>query len=96
MYRVKLIEKVKFANGHELSASDVVFSFNRQLTIKHPSGPSILLNNLREVKAVDDMTIDFYMKTPDSAFPRVLASPAAHIVDEETFSANSILDDESI
>ena len=45
-YTVKLKEGLTFANGHDLTASDVKFSFDRQTAIADPNGPSSLLGNL--------------------------------------------------
>src|SRR5690242_19936861 len=40
-YTVVLKPGLKFANGHDLTSSDVVFSFERQLTIADENGPSV-------------------------------------------------------
>ena len=45
-YTVKLKEGLTFANGNELTASDVKFTFDRQLAIADENGPSSLLANL--------------------------------------------------
>src|SRR5947209_2037720 len=45
-YTVKLKPGLKFANGHDLTSSDVKFSFDRQLKINDPNGPASLLGNL--------------------------------------------------
>ena len=41
-FEVKLKEGLKFSNGNELTSSDVKFSFDRQLGIADPNGPSSL------------------------------------------------------
>jgi peptide/nickel transport system substrate-binding protein len=82
---------LKFANGHDLTSSDVKFTFDRQVAINHPNGPASLLANLREVKAVDDLTVQFVLREgPDQTFAQVLATPVAPIVDEEVFSATEV------
>ena len=48
-YTVKLKPGLKFANGHDLTSSDVKFSFDRQLKINDPNGPASLLGNLASV-----------------------------------------------
>ena len=58
-YTVKLKEGLKFANGHDLTASDVKFSFDRQTAIADQNGPSSLLGNLASTEAVDDTTVVF-------------------------------------
>ncbi len=64
-YTVKLKSGLKFANGHDLTSSDVKFSFERQLTIADPNGPSSLLGNLDSVETPDDTTVVFTLKNGD-------------------------------
>src|SRR5690606_29222610 len=49
-YTVKLKEGLTFANGNELTSSDVKFTFDRQLAIADENGPSGLLANLDSVE----------------------------------------------
>src|SRR5690554_2238368 len=96
-YEVVLKEGLTFASGNELTASDVKFTFDRQLAIADQNGPSYLLSNLDSVEVVDDLTVVFNLKSgPDQTFPQVLSSPAGPIVDEEVFSADSVTSDEEI
>lgn len=96
-YTVILKPDLVFANGNALTASDVQFSFERQLEIDDPNGPSLLLYNLDSVDAPDDTTVVFHLKSEnDQVFPFILSSPAGPIVDEEVFAADSIMLDEEI
>ncbi|WP_368499795.1 ABC transporter substrate-binding protein [Herbiconiux sp. A18JL235] len=96
-YTVKLKEGLTFANGHELTSSDVKFSFDRQLAIADPNGPSSLLYNLDSVDTPDDLTVVFNLKSEnDQVFPQILSSPAGPIVDEEVFAADAVTPDEEI
>ncbi|MCL2090344.1 MAG: ABC transporter substrate-binding protein [Micrococcales bacterium] len=96
-FTVRLKPDLTFANGNALTASDVKFSFDRQLAIKDPNGPSALLSNLEKTETVDDTTVVFHLKTPDDqTFAQVLASPAGPVVDEEVFSANEVTPDSAI
>ena len=96
-YTVVLKEGLKFANGHDLTSSDVKFSFDRQLTIADENGPSVLLGNIASIDAPDDTTVVFTLKNGnDQTFAQILSSPAAPIVDEEVFSADSVTPDEDI
>ncbi|MCW2162948.1 peptide/nickel transport system substrate-binding protein [Microbacterium hydrothermale] len=96
-YTVKLKSGLKFANGHDLTSSDVKFSFDRQLTIADPNGPSSLLGNLDSVATPDDTTVVFTLKNGnDQIWPQILSSPAAPIVDEEVFSADAVTPDDTI
>jgi peptide/nickel transport system substrate-binding protein len=96
-YTVVLKKDLKFANGHALTASDVKFSFDRQLKIADEAGPSVLLYNLESTEAKDDTTVVFHLKTEnDQVFPAILSSPAGPIVDEESFSADKLTSDDEI
>lgn len=101
-YTVTLKPGLKFANGHDLTSSDVKFTFDRQLAIgasgaDDGNGPSSLLYNLDSVDAPDDTTVVFHLKSPnDQIFPQILSSPAGPIVDEEVFAADALTPDADI
>ncbi|PPG90250.1 peptide ABC transporter substrate-binding protein [Rathayibacter rathayi] len=96
-YSVTLKEGLKWANGHDLTSSDVKFSFDRQVGIAAENGPSSLLANLDSVAAPDDTTVVFTLKSDnDQTFPQILSSPAGPIVDEEVFSADELTPDADI
>ncbi|MRG58271.1 peptide ABC transporter substrate-binding protein [Agromyces sp. CFH 90414] len=96
-YTVTLKEGLKFANGNELTSSDVKFTFDRQLAIADENGPSSLLYNLDSIETPDDLTVVFKLISPnDQIFPQILSSPVGPIVDEDVFSADSITSDDDI
>jgi peptide/nickel transport system substrate-binding protein len=96
-YVVTLKSGLKFANGNELTSSDVKFSFDRVVAINAENGPWALLGNLESVETPDDTTVIFHLKNGnDQTFPQVLSSPAGPIVDEETFSADEVTSDDEI
>lgn len=96
-YTVTLKPDLKFANGNDLTSSDVKFTFDRQLAIADENGPSSLLYNLDSVEAVDDTTVVFTLKSEnDQIFPQILSSPVGPIVDEDVFSADSLTSDDDI
>ncbi|MDT0157840.1 ABC transporter substrate-binding protein [Microbacterium sp. ARD32] len=96
-YTVKLKSGLKFANGHELTSSDVKFSFDRMVKINDPQGPASLLGNLASVAAPDDTTVVFTLKAGnDQIWPLILSSPAAPIIDEEVFDADAVTPDDTI
>lgn len=96
-YTVTLKEGLTFANGNELTSSDVKFTFDRQLAIADPNGPSSLLYNLDSVETPDDLTVVFKLKSPnDQIFPQILSSPAGPIVDEDVFSPDALTSDDEI
>jgi len=96
-YTVTLKPNLKFANGHDLTSSDVKFTFDRQLKINDANGPASLLFNLDSVEAKDPTTVVFHLKQAnDQTFAQVLSSPAGPIVDEQVFSADKITSDADI
>ena len=96
-FTVKIKEGLKFANGNDLTSSDVKFSFDRIKTIDDPNGPVSLLANIESVEAPDDTTVVFNAAVPfDVTLKQVLSSPAGPIVDEDVFSADALTDADTI
>ncbi|MCM3521320.1 ABC transporter substrate-binding protein [Curtobacterium sp. P97] len=89
-YTVKLKSGLKFANGNDLTSSDVKFSFERELKINNENGPQSLLANLKSIETPDDTTVVFNLDHADQTWPQVLSSPAGPIVDEQVFSADEL------
>ena len=89
-YEVTLKEGLQFANGNDLTSSDVKFSFDRELKINNENGPQSLLANLKSIETPDDTTVVFTLDHADQTWPQVLSSPAGPIVDEEVFSADEL------
>jgi peptide/nickel transport system substrate-binding protein len=89
-YTVELKPDLKFQNGNDLTASDVKFSFERELKINNPNGPQSLLANLESIETKGDTTVVFHLKHADQTWPQVLSSPAGPIVDEEVFSPTKL------
>ena len=96
-FTVRLKSGLKFANGHDLTASDVKFSFDRINKINDENGPSSLLANIDSVEAKDDTTVVFHSKVKnDVTLKQMLSSPAGPIVDEESFDADKLTDADTI
>ncbi|HTN55842.1 MAG TPA: ABC transporter substrate-binding protein [Microbacterium sp.] len=96
-YTVTLKSGLTFANGNELTSSDVKFSFDRMVKIADPNGPSSLLGNLASVEAPDDTTVVFTLKNGnDQIWPLILSSPAGPIIDEDVFSPDAVTPDDVI
>ncbi|THG28140.1 ABC transporter substrate-binding protein [Naasia lichenicola] len=96
-FTVTLKPDLKWANGNDLTSSDVKFTFDRQLAIADPNGPSSLLGNLESIATPDDTTVVFTLKVAnDVTFAQVLSSPAGPIVDEDSFSPTALTPDDDI
>ncbi len=96
-YTVTLPEGLKWANGNDLTADDVKFSFDRQIAIADPNGASSLLYNLDSTEVVDDTTVVFHLKAEnDQVFPLILTSFPGAIVDDEVFAADALTPDDEI
>lgn len=81
----QLRKGIKFHNGNDFKANDVVYSFRRMQSMP---GSSIAVDNLESVEAMDDYTVKLKLKAPSSPFIASLASPLLGIMDEEYASVN--------
>ena len=103
-----LREGLKFSNGNDLTSSDVLFSFQRNIEIADPNGSSVLLGAIANgdeknpgladgaVETPDDQTVVFHLNQPDLTFMKVLSTATASIVDEDTFPADALMDDAEV
>jgi len=97
VYTVSLKSGLVFANGDQLTSSDVKFSIERQLALQSDDGAWRQLERLDSVEIVDDRTIAFHVPvTIDTSLPYVLAGPAGLVLDEESFYADELTPDEDI
>ncbi len=92
-YTCSLKNELTFPNGHELTSSDVKFSFDRMLRLKTPGGPAGLFASITSVSTPDKLTAVFTLKKPDARLPYLLTTTGASIVDEETYPAGKLLND---
>ena len=78
-YRFHLRQGVRFSNGREMTADDVVTSFER---IIDPELGSYILNTvpLQSVTKVDDYTVDIGIASPFGAFLSAITTEAASII----------------
>lgn len=84
-YTFKLKKGVKFHDGSELTASDVVFSLNRIVTMA--TGYSYLFTgSVKKAEAIDDYTVRFDLVRPYGAFIDSLCR--LYIVNEKLIMAN--------
>ena len=78
-WRFYLRKGVKFHDGSSFNADSVIFSFNRQRKKKFVARYA-LLPFLKEVRKIDEYTVEFILEKPYAALPSVLANPFAFIV----------------
>jgi len=95
-YTCSLKEDMSFPNGHELTSSDVKFSFDRLIRLKTPGGAAALFSSVRSVSTPDELTAVFNLKSPDARLPYLLTTTAASIVDEESYPADKLLDSKAV
>lgn len=68
-YTFPLREGVTFHDGSPMTADDVVFSWDRAMTMDLPEGTAGLLNdNVADMQAVDDLTFEVTLQAPNAAF----------------------------
>jgi peptide/nickel transport system substrate-binding protein len=69
-YRFNLRKGVKFHDGSSFTADDVVFSFGR---IQQKQGTmQIYVSGVKEVKKIDDHTVDFILSAPNPVLLRLV------------------------
>ena len=89
VYTFTLRSGVKFHDGSDFNAEAVKFNFDRMLDESHPyhnTGPfplSFFFSAIKEVKAVDTLTVQFTLDAPFAPFLSNLAYPTGLIVSPE-------------
>jgi peptide/nickel transport system substrate-binding protein len=74
-YVIHLREGVLFHDGHELTADDVVFTFNSFIDPDFVSPRKGAYRSLARVEAIDPYTVRFVLKEPFGSFPINLVMP---------------------
>lgn len=73
-WRMKFRKDVKFASGNPMTMDDVKWSFDRVMALKDQ--PSLYLHNIKEVRIVDDHTLDVILVDPEVQVLNLIASPS--------------------
>src|SRR6266850_478891 len=76
-YVATLRRGVRFHDGHELTAKDVVFTYGQMIDPSFISPFKGAYRSLKRVTAIDDYHVEFTLKEPFSAFMIQLAGPPA-------------------
>src|SRR5882672_8527717 len=74
-YIATLRRGVKFHDGHELTAKDVVFTYEQMIDPSFISPFKGAYRSLKSITALDDYRVEFKLKEPFSAFSIQLAGP---------------------
>lgn len=82
---------VRFHNGREMTADDVVYSLERLRDEATASPYSFYLLSVDTITAVDPLTVEIRMTAPDATLLANLARPNAGIVAREAVEANGDL-----
>ncbi|MGL4392797.1 MAG: ABC transporter substrate-binding protein [Fusobacteriaceae bacterium] len=78
--RISLIKNIKFHNGSELKASDVVFSLKR---MQDKPASSVMVADISEAKVLDDYTFKIILKKPSASILFSLSHPMTSILNEK-------------
>lgn len=90
VFECTLKDGLKFSDGSDLTADDVVFSFERNVDIADPNGASSLLANMKSIKAEGDNKVVFNLKDSDATWPLLLTTGSFAIVPSDVYPANKL------
>lgn len=81
-YTFKIREGVKFHNGTEMTAEDVVFTFDQ--AVQNSTGKALIIN-YDHAEIADENTVNIYLTAPYAAFLNGCASRAGGIISKAYF-----------
>lgn len=81
-YVFHLHKGVKFHDGSDFDAQDVIFSLDRARAADSTNAQKWLFEGIEKIEAVDPQTVRITLKAPDGAFPFKMAWGDAVMVDE--------------
>ncbi|MGW4032028.1 ABC transporter substrate-binding protein [Streptomyces sp. NPDC004838] len=93
VYECELRSGLTFSNGEKLDAAAVKHSIDRIRKIGVKSGPSGLLGSLVKVDIRGDRLVKFTLKSSDTTFPFILATPATSLVPPKQYPADKLRED---
>lgn len=83
LYTFHLRDDVYFHTGRHLTAEDVEYSMKRWIDEETASASADKAGPIKDIRAVDDYTVEIEFETPHSEFLRWISMPHAAIVDRE-------------
>ncbi|HSF87029.1 MAG TPA: ABC transporter substrate-binding protein [Acidimicrobiia bacterium] len=89
-YTFQIREGVTFHDGSPLTADDVLFSWDRVMTMDLPDGAaSVLSDTVASMRVVDESTFEVTLQEPNAAFLNaVVPAMVSSIVSQEAVEAN--------
>lgn len=88
IWTFKLRQGIKFSNGADLLAKDVVYTFDRLRSPDFQSSLYSVLRVVQQVVALDEHTVQFLLDKPNVQFPYLLAAPQTGIVPDQATAAD--------
>jgi len=87
-WRVYLKDNIKFHDNMELTADDVIYSFERNIEIN----PTIKRDlGIQSIEKVDDYTVDMITEKPDAAIPAALSYAKAVIYSKNSVESDGVI-----
>ncbi|MBP1948047.1 ABC transporter substrate-binding protein [Virgibacillus litoralis] len=90
-YIFNLVEGVKFHNGREMTAEDVLYSFERIMDEETASHISSYFSDVENIEVMGDYKIKFELAAPNATFLSHLTNSSAAIVPKEVVEENGDL-----
>ncbi|MBP2327209.1 peptide/nickel transport system substrate-binding protein [Kibdelosporangium banguiense] len=78
---------VKFTDGKPMTAKDVAFSLNRNVTASPASYWGLWYENVQSIEATSPTEVTVRFKSPDSLFDSVMGTPAGYVGEQEYIEA---------
>lgn len=76
----KLKKEVLFHDGKSFGPDDVIYSFQHHLGEKSESPAKAYFSQIKEMKKLDEHTVEFTLTSPNAEFPIILSDTRAHII----------------
>ena len=90
VFECTLKDGLTFSDGSDLTAEDVVYSFERNVEIADPNGASSLLANMKSIKAEGDNKVVFDLKESDATWPLLLTTGSFAIVPSDVYPEDKL------
>ncbi|MGW4276832.1 ABC transporter substrate-binding protein [Streptomyces seoulensis] len=91
-YVCTLRSGLEFADGDEITASDVKYSIDRARGITTDTQVNSLLSTVDTVETRGDREVVFHLNTADATFPYKLSTPVAGIVNPKDYEKSKLRD----